>query len=141
MVDPNQKTRKIDSKGQIKMRDTKFRVFLPVLILASSLAISGCHSHLVDCMIDNRTGAVIHEVEIDYPSASFGIDSLNPGQVYTYKFKVQGSGFIKVQYTGSTGKQFQLQGTKLAQGDEGQYLIILLPDGKVHWVPSFNLRN
>jgi hypothetical protein len=125
----------------MKMRKTKLRAFVPAPVLAACLAISGCHSHLVECMIDNRTGATIHQVEIDYPSASFGVNTLNPGQVYSYKFKVQGSGLIKVQYADSTAKQVQLQGTTLAQGDQGQYVIILLPDGKVRWVPSLNYKN
>ncbi|MGP8251139.1 MAG: hypothetical protein ACLQHF_03840 [Terracidiphilus sp.] len=120
---------------------TKFRALVPAFVLASSLAISGCQSHHIDSTIENRTGATIHQVEIDYPSASFGIDTLNPGQIYPYRFKVQGKGPLKVQYTDSTGKQVHLQGTTLAEGDEGQYLIILLPDGKVQWIPSLNYKN
>jgi hypothetical protein len=119
----------------------KFRVFVPAFAIALGLANSGCHSHHIDSMIDNRTGATIHQVEIDYPSASFGIDNLTPGQVYNYKFKVQGKGPIKVQYTDSTGKQVQLRGSTLAEGDEGQYLVILLPDGKVNWIPSLNHKD
>jgi hypothetical protein len=123
------------------MSKKKFRLFVPAFVLALSLVISGCHSHHIDSLIDNRTGAAIHQVEIDYPSASFGIDTLTPGQVYKYKFQVQGKGPLKVQYTDSTGKQVQLQGSILSDGDEGQYLVILLPDGQVQWVPSLNIKN
>jgi hypothetical protein len=117
------------------------RVFVPALVLASSLAISGCRSHHIDCVVDNRTGGAIHQVEIDYPSASFGIDTLTPGQIYPYKFQVRGDGLLKVQYTDSGGKQVQLKGTKLAEGDQGQYLIVLLPEGKVQWIPSLNYKD
>lgn len=123
------------------MSKKNFRVFIPAFVLALDLAVSGCHSHHIDSMIDNRTGAVIHQVEIDYPSASFGIDTLAPGHVYDYKFQVQGKGPLKVQYTDSTGKQFQLRGSTLAEGDEGKYLIILLPDGKAQWLPSLEPRH
>jgi hypothetical protein len=123
------------------MRKKNFRAFVPALALALSLAISGCHSRHIDSMIDNRTGKAIHQVEIDYPSASFGIDTLTPGQVFDYKFQVQGKGPIKVQYTDSTGKQIQLRGAELSEGDQGQYLIILLPNGRVQWVPSLNQKN
>jgi hypothetical protein len=123
------------------MRKKNFRAFVPALVLAVSLAVSGCHSRHIDSIIGNRTGAAIHQVEIDYPSASFGIDTLAPGQVYDYRFQVQGKGPIKVQYTDSTGKQIQLRGSVLSEGDQGQYLIILLPEGKVQWVPSINQKN
>jgi hypothetical protein len=116
------------------------RVFVAAFVLALSLAISGCRSHHVDCVVENRTGAIIHQVEIDYPSASFGIDTLTAGQIYLYKLQVRGVGLLKVQYTDSGGKQVQLKGTKLAEGDRGQYLIILLPDGQVQWVPSLNYK-
>jgi hypothetical protein len=118
------------------MRKKTFRVLVTALVAAASLAVSGCHSRHIDSMIDNHTGAAIHQVEIDYPSASFGIDTLNVGQVYDYRFKVQGKGPIKVQYTDSAGKLVQLRGSDLTDGDDGQYLIILLPDDKVQWVPS-----
>jgi len=110
--------------------------FVPAFVLALSLIDSGCHSRHIDSLIDNRTGAAIHQLEIDYPSASFGVDTLTPGQVYKYRFQVRGEGPLKLQYTDSTGKQVHLQGSPLFEGDEGQYLVILLPDGKVHWVPS-----
>lgn len=118
------------------MRNTMFRAFVPALVLAASLAVSGCHSHHIDSRIENQTGGAIHLVEVDYPSASFGIDNMTPGQVYSYRFKVLGSGDLKVQYTDSTGKQIQRKGTALKDGDEGKYVIVLLPDGKVQWVPS-----
>ncbi len=123
------------------MRNKKFRVFVPAFALALGLAISGCHSRHIDSMIDNRTGATIHQVEIDYPSASFGIDTLTPGQVYDYKFQVQGKGPIKIQYTDSAGKQVQLRGSTLSEGDQGQYVIILLPDGQAKWEPSLNQKD
>ena len=123
------------------MRKTKFRAIVPAFVLASSLVISGCHSHHIDSTIDNRTGTAIHQVEVDYPSASFGINTLAAGQIYPYRFKVQGEGRLKVSYTDSNGKQIHLQGTHLAEGDQGLYLIILLPDGKAQWVPSLNVKN
>ncbi len=120
------------------MRKKNNRLFVPAFALALGLAISGCHSRHIDSMIDNHTGAAIHQVEIDYPSASFGIDTLTSGQIYDYRFQVQGKGPIKVQYTDSAGKQVHLEGTFLSDGDQGTYLVILLPDGKAQWVPSLN---
>jgi len=118
------------------MRNSKFCVFVSTFVLASSLAIAGCRSHHIDSTVENRTGGPIHQVEIDYPSASFGIDTLTPGQIYLYRFQVRGEGAMKVQYTDSTGKQIMRQGPHVAEGDRGQYLIILQPDGKVQWEPA-----
>jgi hypothetical protein len=123
------------------MRKKNFRAFMPALVLGLGLAISGCHSHHIDSMIDNHTGTAIHQVEIDYPSASFGIDTLTAGQVYSYRFQVQGKGPLKVQYTDSNGKQVHVQGTILSEGDQGEYLVILLPDGKAQWVPSLKYKD
>jgi hypothetical protein len=123
------------------MRKMKFSVFVPALVLAATLAIAGCHSHHIDSMIQNRTGGAIHQVEVDYPSASFGIDTLTPDQIYVYRFQVRGNGQLKVQYTDSNGRQIHRNGTNLSEGDQGQYLIILLPDGQVKWVPSLNYKN
>jgi len=120
------------------MRKRRFGLSVPALVVVSSLALSGCRSHHIDSTIDNRTGGVIHQVEVDYPSASFGIDSLAPGQIYAYTFKVRGEGRIKIQYVDANGKLIQDAGTWMAEGDSGQYLIILLPDGQAHWVPSLD---
>ena len=49
-------------------------------ILVSALAwASGCHSYHVDVTVENRTGGAIQLLEVDYPSASFGADSLAAG--------------------------------------------------------------
>jgi hypothetical protein len=118
------------------MRNSKFCVFVSTFVLASCLAISGCSSHHIDSTIENRTGGPIHQVEVSYPSASFGIDTLAPGQIYPYRFQVRGEGAMKVQYTDSTGQQIMRQGPHVAEGDRGQYLIILQPGGIVQWEPS-----
>jgi hypothetical protein len=120
------------------MRMKIFRSSLPAFVLALGLCVSGCFSHHISSLINNQTGGVIHQVEIDYPSASFGIDKLDPGQIYPYKFQVRGKGPVKVQYTDASGKQIQHIGTIVSEGDQGEYLIILLPDEQVKWVPSLN---
>jgi hypothetical protein len=49
--------------------------------------------------VENRTGAAIELLEVDYPSASFGADTLASGADFHYRFQVRGSGPVKVQYT------------------------------------------
>ena len=122
------------------MKNRKHGVWLATIVFASCLAISGCRSRHIDSTIDNRTGGPIHQVQVDYPSASFGVDTLSQGQIYPYRFQVRGEGRIKVQYTDGTGKQIVRQGTYLKEGNYGQYLIILLPGGEVKWEPAIESK-
>jgi len=120
------------------MRYANFSTIVSALALAVCVALAGCHSRHIDCTVENRTGAPVQLLEVDYPDASFGVGALTPGQLYPYRFQVRGSGKLKVQYTGASGKQVHLIGPNLDEGDQGILLIILLPDGKVQWVPSLS---
>ena len=57
-------------------RRTGLRSPLYVATLLSAFFFSACHSYHIDATIENRTGAPIQLLEVDYPSASFGVDSL-----------------------------------------------------------------
>ncbi len=106
-------------------------------ILVSALAwASGCHSYHVDVTVENRTGGAIQLLEVDYPSASFGADSLAAGQVFHYRIQLRGAGPIKVQYTGNDGRQQQIGGPALAERQEGRIEIVLLPAGKAEFHPQ-----
>jgi hypothetical protein len=105
--------------------------FLPVLFLAA-----GCHSYHIDMTVENRTGGAIQLLEVDYPSASFGADSLAADAVFRYRIQVRGSGPLKVEYTGSDGRQVQVGGPALAERQEGQVEIVLLPGGKAEFHPQ-----
>lgn len=95
----------------------------------------GCHSYHVDATVENRTGAPIKLLEVDYPSASFGDDKLAPGEVFHYRIQLRGSGPLKVQYTAADGHQAQIDGPTVAERQEGQLQIILLPGGKAEFQP------
>ena len=47
-----------------------------------------------------------------------------------------GSGPLKVQYTGSDGRQTQVEGPALAERQEGRIEIVLLPGGKAEFHPQ-----
>lgn len=94
-------------------------------------ALSGCHSYRIDATVENRTGAAIDLLEVDYPSASFGADQLAAGADYHYRFQVRLSGPVKVQYTDHANHEVhQITGPELHEGQEGQFQIVLLPNGK-----------
>jgi len=106
-------------------------VFAPILVWAA-----GCHSYHIDMTVENRTGAAIQLLEVDYPSASFGADKLAPGEIFRYSIQVRGSGPLKVDYTGSDGRQAQINGPTLTERQEGLIQIVLLPGGKADFNPK-----
>lgn len=102
--------------------------------LALLLPLVGCHSPYVAATISNRTSQPIDLLEVDYPSASFGTQSLAPGADFHYRFKVLGSGNVSLTYTTTTFHNKKSTGPFLKEGDEGPLEAIILPDG-VRWVP------
>lgn len=95
----------------------------------------GCRSYHVAITVENRTGTPIQILEVDYPSASFGIDTLAAGADYHYRIQVQGSGPVKVQYTGPGGHQVQITGPTLSEREQGSLQIVLEPNGKAEFSP------
>ena len=59
--------------------------------LAVMVVLAGCHSFHIDVAVENRTGAPVRLLEVDYPNASFGADSVAAGATYHYRIQVQGS--------------------------------------------------
>jgi hypothetical protein len=112
----------------------------PGILAAVTLAVlfvaAGCHSYHVETIVENHTGGTIQLLEVDYPSASFGVNSLAAGAEYHYRIQLRGSGPIKVQYTGSDGRPIQTEGPMLAERQEGRIEILLLPGGKVEFHPD-----
>jgi hypothetical protein len=98
--------------------------------------LSGCHSNHIDATIENRTGGAAKQLEVDYPSASFGADTIAEGADFHYRFQVQGSGPIKVEYTGADGHTATATGPTLAQDQDGRLAIVLLPDAKIEFNPE-----
>lgn len=97
--------------------------------------LTACHSYHIDATIENRTGGPIKLMEIDYPSASFGADTLAQNAVYRYSFQTRGSGQLSVQYTAPDGHQVQVKGPMLYEKQQGRLQILLLPGGKVEIQP------
>ena len=113
-------------------RRALFAAFLSCVFLAAT----ACHSYHIDTTIENRTGADIQLLEVDYPSASFGADRIASGAVYHYRFQVNGSGPLKIEYTTGDGKQVQIDGPTLVERQQGQLKIVLVPAGKAQFLPQ-----
>ena len=121
-------------------RTGAWKLFLSVFVSATILANTACHSFHVDTTIENRTGAAIQLLEVDYPSASFGVDHLDAAAVFHYRFQVRGSGQLTLQYSDATGQQIRITGPTLAERLQGQLQIVLLPGGKAEFHPQLSAQ-
>jgi len=126
------------------VRDQGSRIRLSALVnllagLVAAISFAGCHSFHIDVTIENRTGLPVRLLEVDYPSASFGADTLATGATFHYRIQVQGAGPLRVQYTASPEHSVQIQGPALADRQEGTLLIVLLPDGKAEFHPHLSV--
>lgn len=112
-------------------------VAVSALVLCVSVA---CHSRHVDATVENRTGGPIQLLEVDYPSASFGADTLAANVIFHYRIQLRDSGPLKVQYTPEHGIPAQMTGPILTEPQEGTLEIVLLPDGKAEFHPHLSVR-
>jgi len=99
------------------------RPFWNVFALAATLTLSACHSATIAATVSNRSGEPLTLVEIDYPSASFGTQTLAAGQDFHYRFKVIGSGPTTVLWTDSAHHDRKVSGPALREGDEGKLTV------------------
>ena len=114
---------------------------LAAIVLPALMAASGCHSLHIETKVENRTGSEIRLLEVDYPSASFGADSLWSGASMHYRIQLRGEGLLKVQYTGGDGHQQEIDGPALVEGQEGRLEIVLLPAGKAEFHPQLSSKH
>jgi hypothetical protein len=70
---------------------------------------------------------------VDYPSASFGTEVIPANSKFNYRFKIQGSGPLKLEFTDDHGKVKDSEGPQLHEGQEGRLTIAIDPAGKVTW--------
>jgi hypothetical protein len=100
---------------------------LAIFAAASLLAATGCHSAYIEATVKNTTATPVSLVEVDYPSASFGRESLAAGAEYHYRFKVLGNGPTKVLWTDASHQDHTVPGPTLHEGDDGTLSITLTP--------------
>ena len=103
-------------------------------------AISGCHSAHIEATVENRTGSTITLLEVDYPSASFGADTVAADGFVHHRIQTRGNGPISVQYTAGR-HALQLQGPTLYEGQQGTIEIVLLPHGKAEFHPALDPKH
>ncbi len=111
------------------------RPYHAIAISIALTAATGCHSPYVAATVTNHTSGTLDLIEVDYPSASFGTQNLAPGAHYSYRFKVLGSGPMKILYTDTTHHDHTETGPTLREGAEGPLVIDITATG-VNWAPA-----
>ena len=97
-------------------------------LIALTLAVlTGCHSHYVSIDVHNTTNKPITLVEVDYPTASFGVDTLAAGATYHYRFKILGDGPTKILWTDAAQQPHTVPGPALTEGQEGTLAATITP--------------
>jgi len=105
------------------------RISLPFIAALAVITMTGCRSPYVETTIANRTGGDISDLQVDYPSASFGKNTLPSDADFHYRFKLQGEGPVKVSYTDAAHHDHAITGPTLYEGQHGTLRIdINLPD-------------
>ena len=90
-------------------------------------AIAGCHSAFIRTTVTNHTGQPVPLFEVDYPSASFGGSTLAPDGTFSYRFKVLGTGPVKLSWTDAAQHEHTATGPVIREGQEGSLTITIQP--------------
>lgn len=96
------------------MKSLRFAVALVFVI-----ALAGCRAHVVKISVTNTSTEPIKTIIVDYPTATFGKDTLAPGQTYFSLIKPVDKGPIKVRFTDAQGMSHVYESISLEQGDDG----------------------
>lgn len=96
-----------------------------VVAIIFALWLSGCRAHVVKISLTNTSTQPIKTIIVDYPNATFGKDTLVPGETYFSLIKPVDQGPIKVRFTDAQGTNHAYQSISLQQGDDGSVNIKL----------------
>ena len=107
-----------------------------IIFSAIAFVLAGCRSHFVDVIVLNKGDGPVRNLQVDYPSASFGVSQIDPGQQFHYRFKIVGAGTAKVSFTDPDGHSHQNSGFNLREGQEGAMTISLFQNGDNVWAAA-----
>jgi hypothetical protein len=96
------------------MKSLRFAVALVFVI-----AMAGCRAHVVKISLTNTSSEPIKTIIVDYPTATFGKDTLAPHETYFSLVKPLDKGPITVRFTDVQGGSHTYKSISLEQGDDG----------------------
>lgn len=92
------------------------------------LAATACRSRVILVTLMNTSPQPISTIVVDYPRATFGVNSLAPASTYIYKIKPLDTGPLKVQFVDAQGRSHNFTGPILHKSQEGSVEIRLTQD-------------
>ena len=108
------------------MRHTGF----VVLLVSVCVLVTACtHSHVINVTVTNTSADRITTIVIDYPEATFGINTLEPRKNFQYKIKPTATGAVKIAFVNAHGIKHASTGPVVHTNDEGSIQIELTQDG------------
>ncbi len=89
---------------------------------------AGCRSRVINVRLINTSAQPVSTVIVDYPSATFGVNSLAPGKTFQYVIKPTDHGPVKIQFTDAQGGNHSFSGPTVEKGQEGSIEIRITQD-------------
>lgn len=96
-----------------------------LLLLSFCLVLTACKTNFVNLTIVNNGNADLHNVELQYPNASFGKSTLAPGESYSYKAKIIADGELKLKFLDPSGREHNEKGPPISKNATGQVTITI----------------
>jgi hypothetical protein len=123
----------------MKDRNDTMRVTLCCLAgLGFPALLAGCHGgpslgrpEAAFLITVRNQGPDIHQLEVDYPNASFGRDAVPSGASFNYPPKLIGSGPVKVTFNDSLGKSHTATGPVVQDGMRKNLVISIGEDESI----------
>ena len=103
----------------------KSRLALLLLLVGASV---GCRSRVIQVTLINTSTQPVSNIIVDYPGATFGKNTLAPGDTYHYVIKPLETGALKIQFTNAQGANHSFTGPTLQKDQEGSIEIKLNQD-------------
>lgn len=101
------------------------KIAATVLLL---LVAAGCRSRVIRVRLVNTSSQPVSTIIVDYPRATFGVNSLAPGKTFNYIIKPTERGALKVQFADAQGASHTYTGPVVQKGQEGEIEIKLSQD-------------
>src|SRR5262249_3293586 len=106
-----------------------------LLLIAVVFLATGCRSHVINVRLVNDSPQPVSMIIVDYPGATFGVNSLAPGKSFQYRFKSLDNGPLKIQFTNAQGTLHTVTGPNVAKNQEGSMEIRFTQDSATVGAP------
>jgi hypothetical protein len=84
-----------------------------------ALVLIGCRSRVINVNLTNSSSQPVSSIIVDYPTATFGVNTLDPGKSFHYVIKPLDTGTLKIQFADAAGRTHNVAGPLVKKGQEG----------------------